>query len=236
MMATVLLNRFTSKLMKTLIAILITAGLCTISHAQVAIYKNKTKGTVTGAGGSQKFTTLGYMVVDLENGGYTRINAYPSKKLEVIYPDFYIMDNGTGKGGKGFMVIQEGASYVDVLNRDVIDSVYMKGSHAVVDVGAASRYQMVKTYTVTGRTTYYSGSGDFLSEESSGTYSLDLKVTKELNLAGTDYDAAITRAIQLLKDQGYTERTTSMVREQMLQSVQLNGISEIDVKRETSQK
>lgn len=222
--------------MKTLIAILITTGLCTICNAQVALYKNKIKGTVTGAGGSQKYTTIGYTIVDLANGGYTRVNGYPSKKLEVIYPDFYIMDNGTGKGGKGFMVIQEGASYVDDLNRDVIDSVYMKGSHAVVDVGAASKYQMVKTYTVTGRTTYYSGSGDLLSEESSGTCTLDLKLTKELNQAGTDYDAAITRAVQLLKDQGYTERTTSMVREQMLQSAHFTRLNEIGEIGETDQK
>lgn len=236
MMATAPLNRFTSKLMKTLLVIVITAGLCTISNAQVAIYKNKIKGTVTGAGGSQKFTTLGYMVVDLEHGGYTRINAYPSKKLEVIYPDFYIMDNGTGKGGKGFMVIQEGASYVDDLNRDVIDSVYMKGSHAVVDVGAASKYQMVKTYTVTGRTAYYSGSGGLLSEESSGTCTLDLKLTKELNHAGTNYDAAITRAVQLLKDQGYTSRTASMTHEQLFQSANFTRLNEIGKIGETDQK
>jgi hypothetical protein len=189
--------------MKTLLAAL-SMSLCLCSQAQVAIYKYNETGTVTGDFQSFRVLYTGYVIFDLQTGGLSGIQLFPSSKQ---YADLdlstLILGQMHSRVGNYSLFHDAYSGTNDVGNPIVIFS-WFKGINSRVDVGDVTFWQIPRTLQMTERWVYWQDDQEQF-EEDSGSLVLDSKDSIISNHATDDAIAAADRLKALLQSKGYTE-------------------------------
>ena len=189
--------------MKNLLAAL-SLSLCLCAQGQVAIYKYTETGTVTGSSQSFRVLYTGYIILDLQSGGLSGIQLFPSSKQYAnLDLSTLILGQIHSRVGQYSLFHDAYSGTNDVGNPIVIFS-WFKGINSSVDVGDVTRWQIPRTLQMTERWVYWDGNEEQF-EEDSGTIIIDLKDSSISNHAGDDAIAASDRLKIYLQSKGYTE-------------------------------
>ena len=190
--------------MKTLLALLsLSLSLC--APAQVAIYKYNETGTVTGDFQSFRVLYTGYIIFDLQSGGLSGIQVFPSSRQ---YADLDLSTLILGQVHSRFgnySLFHDAYSGTNSSGNPIVIFSWFKGFNSRVDVGDTSFWQIPRTLQMTERWVYSADDGEEQFEEDSGIMYLDFRSSVISNQAGDDAIAAADRLKAYLQSRGYTE-------------------------------
>jgi hypothetical protein len=191
--------------MKTLlIALSLSLGLC--AQGQVAIYKFTETGTVTGDFQSFRVLYTGYVILDLNTGGLSGIQTFPSSRQ---YADLdlstLILGQVNSRTGR-YSLFHDAYSGTNSAGNPIVIFSWFKGLNSNVDVGDVTFWRIPRTLQMTERWVYWSeDETEEQFEEDSGIMAIDYKDSIISNHAGDDAIAAADRLKALLQSRGYTQ-------------------------------
>jgi hypothetical protein len=191
--------------MKTLL-IALSLSLCLCARAQVAIYKYTEMGTITGDFDSFRALYTGYVILDLNTGGLSGIQTFPSSRQ---YSDLDLstlmlgqVNSRTGK----YSLFHDAYSGTNSAGNPIVIFSWFKGLNSNVDVGDVTFWRIPRSLQMTERWVYWNQDDtEELFEEDSGTMVLDFRNSIISNHAGDDAIAAADRLKSYLQSRGYTE-------------------------------
>jgi hypothetical protein len=191
--------------MKTLL-IAISLSLCLCARAQVAIYKYTEMGTITGDFDSFRALYTGYVILDLNTGGLSGIQTFPSSRQ---YADLDLstlmlgqVNSRTGK----YSLFHDAYSGTNSAGNPIVIFSWFKGLNSNVDVGDVTFWRIPRSLQMTERWVYWNQDDtEEQFEEDSGTMVLDFRNSIISNHAGDDAIAAADRLKSYLQSRGYTE-------------------------------
>jgi hypothetical protein len=191
--------------MKTLL-IAISLSLCLCARAQVAIYKYTEMGTVTGDFDSFRVLYTGYVILDLNTGGLSGIQTFPSSRQ---YADLdlstLILGQINSRTGK-YSLFHDAYSGTNSAGNPIVIFSWFKGLNSNVDVGDVTFWRIPRTLQMTERWVYWNQDDtEELFEEDTGILVIDFKDSIISNHAGDDAIAAADRLKAYLQSRGYTE-------------------------------
>lgn len=191
--------------MKTLL-IAISLSLCLCARAQVAIYKYTEMGTVTGDFDSFRVLYTGYIILDLNTGGLSGIQTFPSSRQ---YADLdlstLILGQINSRTGK-YSLFHDAYSGTNSAGNPIVIFSWFKGLNSTVDVGDVTFWRIPRTLQMTERWVYWNQDDtEEQFEEDTGTMVIDYRNSIISNHAGDDAIAASDRLKSYLQSRGYTE-------------------------------
>lgn len=195
--------------MKKLTLLTLAGIFCATFHlsADVLIYKHKISTTTTGVGVTGRISYSGYTVFDPEAADeLTQVFVNTKTKQFWVFEPFGLtVDVVEGAAGRKYTFLIQSDSWLDTNDLAHVDIGTAKGMNSINDVGGTTLWNIPKTFAWKGSATYPSQSGNTILEESTGSWSLDKKLSTSANTAGDNLDAAIDRVRQTLIASGYTE-------------------------------
>lgn len=199
----------TWNIMKKLILLTFAGLLCSAfpASADVLIYKHKISTTTTGVGSTARISHSGYTVFDPEAADeITQVLVNTKTKQFWLYEPYGItVDVAEGSSGRKYTFMIQSDSWEDTNDLAHVDIGTAKGVNSVMNIGGTSLWNIPKTFAWKGSATYPSQSGNVILEESTGSWSLDQKLSISANTAGDDLEDAVDRVRQTLIALGYTE-------------------------------
>jgi len=191
--------------MKTLL-IALSLSLCLCARAQVAIYKYTEMGTITGDFDSFRALYTGYVILDLNTGGLSGIQTFPSSRQ---YSDLdlstLMLGQVNSRAGK-YSLFHDAYSGTNSAGNPIVIFSWFKGLNSNVDIGDVTFWRIPRSLQMTERWVYWNQDDtEELFEEDSGTMVLDFRNSIISNHAGDDAIAAADRLKSFLQSRGYTE-------------------------------
>lgn len=189
--------------MKSLLFILAASlSFTSIAPAEVFIYKNKIKYSITGGGGTTRLSATGWTIIN-EFGDVVQILAYSSKRYAIVPLESIEYSTADAGGGKEYSFFVQHDAWTDGDGHLHVDTGGAKGLNSIITVNGTP-WSLPKTWTWGGRSMYpANSSGTMRYEESTGTFAFDKKWTDTSNASADDINAAANRLAQSLEAQGY---------------------------------
>jgi hypothetical protein len=180
------------------------------SPAEVFIYKNKLKYTVTGGGGIEKASAAGWTIIN-EFGDVTQVLAFKAQKRYSIVPlESIVYDTADAGGGRQYSFFIQHDVWQDGNGQQHIDTGGAKGLNSSINING-ELWSIPKSFTWAGRSMYpATAAGNMRFEESSGTFAFDKSWTATSNAEGDDLNGAAERLATALEEQGYTSYTEEL--------------------------
>jgi hypothetical protein len=171
-------------------------------QAEVFIYKNSIKYSLTG-GGTSKVSAKGWTIID-NTGQITQVLAYPAQKKYTIMPmESVVFTYVDGGDGRRYATFVQHDQWYDGNGHLHLDTGGAKGMTTLQPVNGTA-WEIPKSYTWSGRSLYPAdSSGAMRFEESSGRFTFDKKWTDTCNGEGDTLTAAAERLAASLQEQGY---------------------------------
>jgi len=188
--------------MKTLLAAL-SLSLCLCAQGQVAIYKYNETGTVTGNFQTSRALYTGYIVWDLNTGGLSGIQLFPSSKQYADYDFSFLILAQIHSRTAQYSLFHDAFSGTNDVGNPIVIFSWFKGFNSSVNIGDATPWLIPRTFQMSERWVYWSDSEEQF-EEDLGTMILDIKNSVISNQAGDDGSAAVDRLKTYLQSRGYT--------------------------------
>ena len=196
--------------MKTiLIALLISTG--TFANAEVIIYRHGITMTTEGNFSRQRSSLGGYTVFEYDSTGtiaVLRIVSNAKAKTFFVsgpaWEEWELDEISPSATRASSLVYTEAREWIETDGKRSLDNYVVKGTTSLVNVGTDTA-RIPRSWRFTGKSVYSDSSGERFFEDSTGTLSLDLSLTKAANTAGDNIDSAIDRVITILQSRGYVE-------------------------------
>ena len=193
----------------TAIAITILAVANTPLHADQAIYKTKGTATLIGRGTEQKINAdYGYWVFDPETKNLTIIaalTAHGKKVIQIVEADNMNIIQVRGAGGKTYTSLSKAESPSKQIPAAVTEAIFAIGENAPVSLNGVTTATIPKKFSTIGFSHLGFGSGHFMTNQSQGLATLDLKSSQESNQKKNDHAGAVNQIAASLKAKGYVE-------------------------------
>jgi hypothetical protein len=194
---------------KNLLAIAIAIIAATSVQADQAIYKTKGTVTIIGRGTEQKMKPdFGYWVYDPEKKQLTTIAAlsmHGKKVIQIVEADNLNIISVRGLDGKRYTSIAKAESPSKQMPVAVAEGIYAIGQDFAVALDGIKTTFVPKNFRSIGFNHLSFGAGHFMSTQSQGAASLDLKASQDSNRRKEGHDEAVNRISAGLKAKGYVE-------------------------------
>jgi len=194
---------------KNLLAIAIGIIAATSVQADQAIYKTKGTVTIIGRGTEQKMKPdFGYWVFDPEKKQLTTIAAlsmHGKKVIQIVEADNLNIISVRGLDGKRYTSIAKAESPSKQMPVAVAEGIYAIGQDFAVALDGIKTTFVPKNFRSIGFNHLSFGAGHFMSTQSQGAGTLDLKATQESNKMKRDHESAVNNISKELQKKGYVE-------------------------------
>jgi hypothetical protein len=195
---------------KLLLLLSIVAAFALQAPAEIAVYKLKLKSTLSGSGRVVKNSLAGYFIHDVDTAEVAfiitqKVNLKNVFNVQTI--DNHSINQINIGPLKSLSVVSQSDVFLDNDGNEHTDTFTMKGANVTVNIGATNLWNIPRTMTWTGRSTYPDSTPfpDAILEETTGALGIDLKTSVILNTAHDDIDQATEYLRQSLITLGYEE-------------------------------
>jgi hypothetical protein len=161
---------------------------------------------VTGDFQTYRVLYTGYVILDLNTGGLSGIQTFPSSKQYADLDLSTLLLAQVNTRSAQYSLFHDAYSGTNSAGNPIVIFSWYKGLNSSVDVGDVTRWQIPRTLQMTERWVYWTqDETQEQFEEDTGALILDSKDSIISNHAGDDAIAAADRLKAYLQSRGYTE-------------------------------